>query len=103
MPECAGVEQAHYFRINNTRRETKIEPERGEWRQKGVMPLQAEECHRLPAAFQGWGQTEMDVAVLEEGTLTPGIWPSILQNCEADSSATEATHPMTACYTISTH
>lgn len=73
MPECAGVEQIHYFRINTTRRDTKIEPGGGEGRQKGVMPLQAEECHRLPAAFQGWRQTEMDVAVLEEGTLTPGI------------------------------
>lgn len=35
MPESAGVEQTHYFRINTTRRETKIEPGEGEEDRKG--------------------------------------------------------------------
>lgn len=35
MPESAGVEQTHYFRINTTRRETKIEPGGGRKTERG--------------------------------------------------------------------
>lgn len=84
----------HWFRTNSTRRDPEIEPGGGEWRQ------------REGDASTGWGipqtVTEMNVTVLEGGTLTPGIWTSIFQNCEADIFATEATHHMLTCCMTST-
>lgn len=73
MPECARVEQATISEQIIKGEKLRQNHREGNEDRKGVMPLQAEECHRLPAAFQGRGQTEMDVAVLEEGTLTTGM------------------------------